>query len=170
MILLLVMRLLHILSGIFWAGAMLFTARFLLPAMQDAGPDGAKVGAALAQRGFLVVMPIVALVTIVSGSWLYWRVSGGFQDSFMRSGMGVTLGIGALCAITAFLVGVTVVRPAMTRAMALAQSAAQASPAERDGMLQSAQALRTRSNAATQVVALFLGLAAAAMALARYIA
>lgn len=170
MILLLVMRLLHILSGIFWAGSMIFTARFLLPAMQDAGPDGAKVGVALAKRRFMVVMPIVALVTIVSGSWLYWRVSGGFQDVFMRSGMGVTLGIGALCAIAAFLVGITVVRPAMTRAMALAQSAAQASPADREGMLQTAQALRTRSTAATQLVALLLGLAAAAMALARYIA
>ena len=169
MALLLIMRFLHVMTGIFWAGTMMFTARFLFPAIQDAGPDGAKVGAALAKRGFMTVMPIVALVTILSGLWLYWRVSGGFQSGFMRSGMGTTLAIGALCAITAFILGVVVARPAMLRAMALSQSAAQASPAERDGILKTAQALRARSNSATRLVAVLLGLAAAAMAVARYI-
>lgn len=169
MVLLLLMRLLHILSGIFWAGTMIFTARFLFPAIQDAGPDGAKVVAALTKRGFMTVMPIVALITILSGLWLYWRVSGGFQTGFMQSGMGRTLGIGALCAITAFVIGIVVARPAMMRATALAQNAAQANPAERDGMLAQAQALRARSNAATQLVVLLIGLAAAAMAVARYV-
>lgn len=168
MVLLLLMRLLHILSGIFWAGSMIFTARFLFPAIQDAGPDGAKVGAALAKRGFLTVMPIVALITILSGLWLYWRLSDG-SPAFMRSGMGMTLGFGALCAIIAFVIGMVVARPAMMRATALAQGAAQAGPAERDGMLAQAQALRARSNAATQFVALLLGLAVAAMAVARYV-
>lgn len=169
MALLLIMRLLHVVSGIFWAGSMIFTARFLFPAIQDAGPEGAKVGAALAKRGFMTVMPIVALITILSGLWLYWHLSVGFQTEFMRSGMGITLGIGALCAITAFVIGMVVGRPAMMRATALAQSAAQASPAERDRMLGQAQALRARSIAATQIVALLVGLAAAAMAIARYV-
>lgn len=169
MAILLIMRLLHVFSGVFWAGAMLFTARFLLPAIQDAGPDGAKVGAALAKRGFMTVMPIVALITILSGMWLYWHLSVGFQTEFMRSGMGITLSIGALCAIIAFVIGMVFARPAMMRATALAQSAAQASPGERDGMLAQAQALRARSNAATRLVALLLGLAVAAMAVARYV-
>ena len=168
MAILLIMRFLHIMSGVFWAGSLIFTARFLFPAMQDAGPDGAKVGAALARRGFMTVIPIVALITILSGLWLYWHLSAG-SPAFMRSGMGMTLGFGALCAITAFVIGMVVARPAMMRATALAQSAAQASAAERDGMLAQAQALRARSNAATQFVALLIGLAVAAMAVARYI-
>ena len=169
MILLLVMRFLHVVSAIFWGGTMMFSASFLFPAIVDAGPEGAKVGAALAKRRFLVIMPIVALVTILSGSWLYWRVSGGFQPMFMRSGMGMALGIGALCAIAAFVVGLVVVRPAMMQAGALSQQAAQAAAAERETLLARAQAMRARAGSAGRAVAMLLGLAAAAMALARYV-
>lgn len=169
MVLLVIMRLLHVMAGIFWAGTMFFTARFLFPAIQETGPDGAKVGAALQRLGFMTIMPIVALVTILSGLYLYWRDSGGFQSGWMRSGMGTTLGIGALCAVVAFIIGIVVARPAMMRATVLAQSAAQANAAERDGILKTAQALRERSNRATRIVTLLIALAAAAMAVARYV-
>lgn len=169
MALLLLMRLLHILLGIFWVGTMMFNSLFLFPAFRDAGPDGAKVGAALVNRRFMVVMPIVALVTILSGLWLYWHLSVGFQPVFMRSGMGMTLGIGAACAIAAFIVGIVVVRPAMVQATALAQSAPQAGPAERDAQLARAQVLRVRADVAGRLVTSLLVLAAAAMAAARYV-
>jgi len=158
MFLLLLMRLLHILSGIFWVGTMMFNTGFLLPAFRDAGPDGAKVGAALAKRRFMVVMPIVALVTILSGFWLFWRTSAGFQATFMQSHMAKALSFGAACAIVAFIIGVVVVRPAMVQAMALAQS----NP-------QRAQVLRVRTDVAGRLVTGLVALAAAAMAVARYI-
>lgn len=169
MTLLLLMRFLHIVLGVFWAGTMVFTALFLLPSIRDAGPDGAKVGLALAKRRFMEIMPIVALVTILSGLWLYWRVSGGFQPAFMHSATGTTLGLGAASAIVAFVIGVTVVRPSMIRAAALGQSVAQAAPADRDALLAQAQALRLRAGAAGRLVALFLALTVTAMALARYL-
>lgn len=158
MFLLLLMRLLHILGGIFWVGTMMFSTAFLLPAFKDAGPDGAKVGAALAKRRFMVVMPIVALVTILSGFWLFWRVSGGFQETFMQSHMAKALSFGAACAIVAFIIGIVVVRPAMMQATALAQSDPQR-----------AQVLRVRADVVGRVVTALIGLAAAAMAVARYV-
>src|SRR5438876_10904942 len=82
---LLTLRLLHILSGVFWVGTLIFNAIFLLPAIRDAGPEGAKVAAALMRRRFLVVIPAVAVSSILSGFWLYWRDSAGFQPAFMRS-------------------------------------------------------------------------------------
>jgi uncharacterized membrane protein len=158
MLLLLLMRLLHILSGIYWVGTMMFMTGFLFPALKDAGPDGAKVGAALTNRRFPVIMPIVALVTILSGLWLFWRVSGGFQEPFMQSHMARTLSFGAACAIVAFIIGVAVVRPAMVQAMALAQS----NP-------QRAQLLRVRADVVGRLVTALVVLAAAAMAVARYV-
>ena len=158
MALLLLMRLLHILTGIFWVGTMMFNTAFLFPAFKDAGPDGAKVAGGLAKRNFMVIMPIVALVTILSGFWLLWRVSGGFQSTFMRTGMGRAIGVGATCAIVAFIIGVVVVRPAMVQSMALAQSDPQR-----------AQVLRVRGDVAGRVVTALLVLAAAAMAVARYL-
>jgi uncharacterized membrane protein len=168
-LLLLVMRLLHILLGVFWAGTMIFTAVFLFPAVRDAGPDGAGVVAGLARRRFMAVMPIVAGLTILSGLWLFWRVSGGFQPGFMRSGTGMTFSLGGATAIAAFVIGVSVVRPAMQRAGVLAESAARAPGAERDAQLAEAQRLRVRAGAAGQVVAVLVVLAVAAMALARYV-
>ena len=158
MVLLLLLRLVHILSGIFWVGTMMFNTAFLFPAFKDAGPEGAKVGAALAKRRFMVVMPIVALVTILSGVWLFSLVSGGFQATFMQSHMATALSFGAACAIVAFIIGVVVVRPAMVQATTLAQS----NP-------QRAQVLRVRADVVGRVVTALVVLAAAAMAVARYI-
>jgi len=157
---LLTMRGLHIVLGVFWAGTMIFTAIFLVPSIRDAGPDGAKVMAGLMRRRFLTVLPVVAALTILSGLWLYWFDSNGFQAPFMRSRMGMTLALGALAALIAFVLGVGIVRPAMLKAAALSQDPTQ---------LAAAQALRVRAAGFGRVVALLLGVAAAAMAIARYV-
>ena len=36
-----ILRLLHILSGAFWYGTVIFAARFLMPALRAAGPGAA---------------------------------------------------------------------------------------------------------------------------------
>lgn len=159
-LILLTMRVLHIVLGVFWAGTLIFTAIFLVPAIRDAGPEGAKVMAGLMRRRFLTVLPVVAALTILSGLWLYWFDSNGFQAPFMRSRMGMTLALGALAALIAFVLGVGIVRPAMLKAAALSQDPTQ---------LAAAQALRVRAAGFGRVVALLLGVAAAAMAIARYV-
>lgn len=159
-VMVLTMRALHVVLGAFWVGAMIFNAVFLMPALRDAGPDGAKVMTALLRRRFAVVMPIVALVTILAGLWLYWHVSGGFQPAFMRSGMGMTIGVGAAAALAAFIVGITLVRPLMLKAVALGQDPSQQA---------AAQAVRQRAGAANRAVAVLVAIAAVAMAMARYL-
>jgi len=167
--LLLTTRLFHVLFGAFWAGTLIFNALFLVPAIRDAGPDGAKVIAGLMRRRFLDVMPVVALLTILSGLWLYWHVSGGFQAAYMGSSIGMTYGAGGLASVVAFGIGAFVMRPAMLRAAALTQAAAQAAPAEREAQPAAAQALRMRGVVTGRVVAALLALAVAAMAVARYV-
>jgi hypothetical protein len=165
----LIARVLHIGLGVFWAGTVIFTASFLMPSMRDAGPDGAKVVAGLMRRRFLDILPVVALVTILSGLYLYWRVSGGFSAAFMRSPAGMTYGTGAVAALIALGLGVTIMRPSMLRAAALSQGAAQATGEERDRAMQMAQALRARAGVAGQVIAWLLVVAVIAMALGRYV-
>ena len=162
-------RLLHVLTGIFWVGAMLFMTAFLVPSIAEAGPDGAKVMAGLTRRKFMLILPVVAVVTILSGIWLYWRVSSGFNGVYLRSGPGHTYGIGGILAIIAFGIGVTVTRPAMMKAAALSQSAMNASPGERDALMARAQQLRMRSAKGGKVVAWLLALSAVTMAVGRYV-
>jgi len=164
-----VLRLIHILGGVFWVGAMIFNAAFLFPAIRDAGPDGGKVAAGIMKRGFPVITPIIALTTILSGLWLLSRASMGFSSVYMKSGPGMAYSIGAAGALVALLIGLTVTRPAMMRSMAQQQAAATATGAERDAALASAQAGRARAGSSGNVVAVLLVIAAAAMAVGRYV-
>jgi hypothetical protein len=167
--LLLLMRLLHIVLGVFWVGAVIFNAVFLAPSLRDAGPDGAKVIGGLMKRRFLDVLPVVALATILSGLWLYWHASAGFQSVYLHSPTGATFAVGGILAIIGFGIGLAVMRPSMLKAIGLTQAAANATVTERDTMLAQAQALRGRAAGAGRWVAVLLVLTAAAMAIARYL-
>ncbi len=168
--LMITLRLLHVVLGVFWAGALFFLAWFLIPSVRDAGPDGAKVVQALQQRGFMNVLPIAALLTILSGVVLMWRVSAGFQPAWSRSPTGMSLGIGAVAAIVAFGIGVGVMRPATMKANALSQTLPQLTEASaRDARMAEVQSLRLRAARAARQVASLLAIAVATMAVARYL-
>jgi uncharacterized membrane protein len=166
---LLLARLVHVGGGVFWAGSMIFVAAYLFPAIRDAGPDGAKVAAGLAKRGFMTVVPIVAVLTLLSGFYLYWHASVGFGKGYGGSAPGMAYGVGALAALIAFGLGVGIVRPSMLKAGALSASAAGAEASAREAMAAQAQALRARAGSMGQVVAWLLAAAALAMAVARYL-
>src|SRR4029079_14921454 len=95
---LLLARLIHVVTGVFWAGTISFNATYLFPSLRDAGPDAAKVAAGLMKRRCLGVLPAGALLTILSGLWLYWTDSAG-STAFMRSGTGMAFGTGAVLAL-----------------------------------------------------------------------
>ena len=100
-----VLRLLHILSGAFWYGALVFSARFLMPSLRAAGPAGAPVMAQLNQRKMPFAVMGAALVNVASGIWLMLIVSGGAPGMWMRSGMGRTLATGEGLAVLALIIG-----------------------------------------------------------------
>ena len=163
------LRLLHVVLGAYWAGTIIFTALYLDPSVRAVGPPGGQVMAQMIKRGHLTVMPVVALVTILTGVELLRRMSGGFDPGWMRSDHGMTLSVGALAAIAAFLIGVFVMRSASLRVMALMQQAMQTPEGpDRDKLIATAAPLRARVTASLRVVATLLGVAIAAMAVAQY--
>lgn len=168
-LLLIILRLVHIILGAFWVGTMFFNAFFLLPSMLEAGPDAMKVAAGLAKRRFLDVLPPIAGLTILSGLWLYWKSSLGFQAAYMRSSAGITYGLGGLAAIVAFALGMAIMRPSMLKAAALSQAAAALASPEREAKLAQAGALRVRGAQTARVVTFILIVAVAAMAIGRYV-
>ena len=162
-------RLIHIVGGAFWVGAMIFVTFFLAPAVRDAGPDGAKVMGGIARRNFMQLMPGVAIFTLLSGLYLYWRVSSGFNYDYLRSGPGHAYAMGGIVALVAFILYILVSAMGPNKAMALMQSAATAPPSDKESMMAEAQALRARSSRAGLIVAWMLILAVAAMAIGRYV-
>jgi uncharacterized membrane protein len=165
----LALRFVHVLSGTLWVGSAVFSSAFLFPAMQEAGPAAGAVMAGMQKRKVMVYFPILAILTVLSGLRLIWIDSGGFNPSYFRTSMGMGLATGAAFALTAFVLGFVVGRPAMARAGAIAERMQTAPEAERPAMGKELQALRARGAASMALVAGLLVLATIAMGVARYL-
>jgi uncharacterized membrane protein len=166
----LLLRLVHILGGIFWVGSGLFNALFLIPALGKAGPAAGQVMAALQQRRLMTVLPTVAVLTILSGLRLMWIMSGGGNPAYFNSAVGRTFSMSGGAAIVGFLVGVFLARPAMMRAAAVGRSLAAATDAtERSALATQMEAARRRSGVANIASLALVLLGAAGMAVARYL-
>jgi hypothetical protein len=166
----LLMRLVHIVLGVFWVGTLIFAATLLMPSVRDTGPDGGKVMFALMKRGYMNVIPAVALLTLLSGFWLYWRDSLAGGDVWARSMSARVFGAGALAALVAFGIGISVIRPNAVKLRAIMESL-QSTPEGpvRGALMADMNGPRTKMTAAAPWVAALLGIATACMAVARYL-
>jgi hypothetical protein len=168
--LLILLRVFHIGAGVFWVGGFLLFARFLFPTALALGPAAGPVMSHMTQ---VLKLPrallSAAVVTILSGVLLYWHDSAGFEPAWMRSGPGVTFGLGAVFAITAFAIGLSVNAPTAQRMGALAGTiAGQGRPPSPEQAAEMGQ-LQRKLGVALRVVAALLFLATGAMAIARYV-
>jgi uncharacterized membrane protein len=169
-ILIIGLRLIHILAGIFWVGTTLFFAFFLAPALGSAGPAAGPVMGGLQRRGMMTALPVSALLTLGSGVWLYQLVSGGSLAAFMRSPIGATFAGAGTVALLAFVLGMTVARPAALAAVRMNQELATITDeAERARRQDQLRALQRTNAVVSRVVAVMLIAAAAGMAVARYL-
>ncbi len=168
--LLLILRILHIVLGSVWVGIVVFNTLFLGPVLGALGPDGGKVMGALQKRGMLTFLPVISLITVLSGIWLLWKVSVGFNEHYFHTAAGHAFAGGGVMAIVAYLIGISVMRPSLLRAAALTQEMALLTDeGERSTRQQQVHALRARARTSGQVVATLLVLATAAMAVGRYL-
>lgn len=162
------LRVLHILAASFWTGGALMNVGFLSPAIRASGPAGAQVMRHIVQvRRLPVVMNASALLTLITGTWLYgWR-SAGFSGEWTASASGVTFGIGGVLGIAAALIGFFVIGRVVARIGPLAaQLAAGQGSAESAAELQRLQA---RMSIASKAGAALVVAAATLMAIARYV-
>jgi hypothetical protein len=164
---LIVLRLIHIFGAIVWLGSGLFTLFFLQPAMTKAGPAAAgPIAANLQQRRLFTILPIVALLTILSGIRLMMIVSAGSPQWF-ESPMGRTYSISGALAILSFLAAVFISRPATVRMGKLSQSPVP-DGASKEARAVEIRTLQKRATRWTQVATGLLILSAAGMAVGRY--
>jgi uncharacterized membrane protein len=163
-------RVTHVLLGAFWVGSVTFAAFFLMPSVAEAGPDGAKVMAGLIRRKFLNVIPAVAIVNVVSGLWLYWRYTAGFDPKLSGTPGAMIFGTGGILAIIALHIGLLAMRRNVIKAGALtAKAGALPDGAEKAALMAEAMARRTRAMRAGPVVAVMLLITTALMALGHYV-
>jgi uncharacterized membrane protein len=165
----LVLRLIHVLGGVFWVGSGLFTSLFLAPAMTEAGPAAGTIMASMQRRKMFVVIPVVALLTIFSGLRLMWLTSAGFAGAYFHTGTGATFATAGALAIIAFVLGMTLVRPTMGRLAALGATMRNTQDPQKQAELASEmKRIQARAGTVQAVVTFMIVLAASGMAVARY--
>jgi uncharacterized membrane protein len=166
----LLMRLVHIVLGVFWVGAIIFVTIYFMPSVRDAGPDGGKVMLALMRRGYMNILPVVAVLTLLSGLWLYWQDTMAAGSTWAGSMSARIYGVGALAALVAFVIGASVMRPNAMKLSALMESLPNTpeGPA-RAALMADMNGPRARMTAAAPWVAALLSIATACMAVARYL-
>lgn len=158
----LVLRFAHVFFGALWVGMMAFQIFFLGPSLAEAGPDAGKVMAGLMKRRLPVIMPIIALIVLVSGMWLFQRLGGANMKALMATPMGQAFAWGGAISLVAFLIGVVVMRPLMMKSMKLMQSG---DPAHRPEI----QRLQARASTLGKLVSVMLLITLGLMAVARYL-
>ena len=167
------LRLVHILAGIFWVGATLFLAGFLIPAIRALGPSAGPLMSQLMQQRHLQRWINISMsLAILAGLVLFGLDSRAGGHAFGRSPMGITLSIGALLAIAAAGVDGAMGRPTARK---LGEIAQRAQEAQRTGgapaadLAAQAAPLQAKLARVLTITAWLLLLSATTMAIARYL-
>lgn len=164
-----VLRIVHIVFGVFWAGGVLFMNFLVGPSIAAAGPEGFRVMQELNKRKYFHYILGSAALTILSGLDLVRRDSGNFSSGWFKSSFGMGISTGMVAAIIAFLIGAFAIQPAMKRLGGLGAQMMQAAPEARPAFMTQIEAARARLIAFGMVATIFIVIAVVAMAAARYI-
>ena len=163
-----VLRLIHILGGIFWVGAMIMLAAFLLPTARATGPEGGRfMQYLMRQRRLQLYLGSAMLLTILSGVVMYARMAAATHGAWAGSRPGMVYGVGAVAAILAAAIGGAIGSSAGRKMLAVGQTIGPAGPSAQ----QQAELARLQARMAmgARLAAGLLVVAAGAMAVARYL-
>jgi len=164
--LVLLLRLVHILGGIFWVGGALFMNFFVGPTVAATAEAGQRfMGHLVNKAGVAKNLTVAAISTVLAGAVLYWIDSGGFTSGWLSSGAGIGFGIGAVFGLIGFIAGMMVGR----NAAALGQLGAQIQGKPTPEQLQKLQAIQKQQATVGPINVYSLILAAVLMAISRYL-
>ncbi|RJP48693.1 MAG: hypothetical protein C4557_12505 [Anaerolineaceae bacterium] len=167
--LLIVLRLVHVASGILWGGAAVFLLFFVKPSVKAIGAAGPQFMQSLVERRRAPLFMLGASVlTVVSGGILYWFSSGGFNAAWIASGPGIGFTIGSAAALIGFLFGAFGIGPTSAQMGALGAQIAASGKGPTPEQAARMEALEKRLNIAERVDFIMLALAILMMATARY--
>src|SRR5262245_40960433 len=115
-----VLRLVHVVCGAFWFGAVFTNFVFVQPAVLGRGPEGQRTMVhVLRDRRFVDVVLGAALLTGIAGAILFLKDSGGLDPSFVLGAPGIGFTVGAVAGLVALLLFVFVGYPNTRRLVAI---------------------------------------------------
>lgn len=100
-----VLRILHILFGVVWAGGAIFLALILEPRLRAAGPAVQGPAMRSIAPALVLMMSIASTITIAAGIALALRLRWGHFDIWFDTGWGVAILVGFIVSILAAISG-----------------------------------------------------------------
>ncbi|MEK7817503.1 MAG: hypothetical protein AAB281_04530 [Actinomycetota bacterium] len=165
-----VLRIAHIFTGVFWAGAAITVAAFIEPSLRAMGPDGGKfVEQFVSVRKFSVYMGVASLITVATGGGLFAIVySDRLGMEWVGSVSGISIIVGSLAGIVAFAEGMLVNRPTGDRMAVLGAQMKNAAGPPAPEVVAEMQALQERLRKAGVNSAILLCISIIGMSLAHW--
>lgn len=103
---LIVLRFVHVVASVCWAGGGFTTFLFVGPTAKDLEPAGTQFMAHMSgKRRFNTFMIINSTLTVLSGALLLWASTGGDLVSYMQTGPGLGFALGSLAGVVVYFVG-----------------------------------------------------------------
>ncbi len=169
-LLFLTIRVLHVVLAGAWLGGVALMTLYLGPTVEQLGPAGAPVMTGLVRRGLHTYMASIGGLTVVTGIYLFWRFTGGFDPAISASHAGRAFGLGALTGLIALILGGSMVGASVKKLAAIAaRMPSLPEGPERAAAVARMTALRGRIATFSRVVLALLVISMAAMALGHYI-
>jgi uncharacterized membrane protein len=163
------LRLIHILAGVFWVGAIFLLAGFLMPTARSVGPESDRfMQHLMVRRRLPIFLGVAMLLTVISGLTMYVRMTGATHGTWASTPPGIGYGVGGLAAILGAILGGAISGPAARRLGVIGQQAAQSGGPSVEQQSEM-QRLQARATLGSRLTAGLLALAAGAMAIARYL-
>ena len=100
------LRALHILGGVFWVGSIILLARFVVPASRKTD-GGAILGHLFKDRRLGLALAAAGTTNIVTGMLLYSKFYAAQRWNFASPGPTEAFGLGGVLALAALIIGVT---------------------------------------------------------------
>jgi uncharacterized membrane protein len=165
-----VLRLIHVLAGVFWAGTVFFFASFLLPSMRDAGPAAGAISKQLiVVRKYPRTILIIAILTVLSGFALYGMDISLSNGAFARSRSGMVFGLGGIAATLTIVIGMIVMTPTANKMAALGAAIQAGGKPPTPEQAAEQGRLQKKMGMGTQIGAVLLFIAVVCMAIGRYV-
>jgi uncharacterized membrane protein len=167
MLSMLILRFVHIVSSVCWAGGGFIFFLFVEPTAKDLAPTGMQfVQHMVSKRRFSNFMVISSILTVLSGALLIWQSAGGQWLSYVKTGPGLGFTLGSITGIVVFFVGMFGVNPRAVKLSKIGQEIQSAggppTPEQGAELHKLDREMATLSLADFILVALSLGLMASA--------
>lgn len=160
-----ILRIVHIVAGVFWVGSALFMTVFVAPAVGALGEPGQKfVGHLMNNLKFSNRIAMASGLTILAGAILF-GLDARAGEAWLQSSFATGLGIGAAFALVGFVFGILVGR--LTTNMIQLGSRFQGKPSAEQ--MTQFQGMQNRLKTYSIVNVISLLLATVFMSIARYL-